>query len=91
MAQLEIQVRHKEDIAILDVNGRLAVGGASTLRERVTGEMAEGHSNIILNLKDVDYIDSTGVGTMVICYTTLQKAGGPVWPLRFAWRRLRLK
>jgi anti-sigma B factor antagonist len=76
MAQLDIQVRQKEGIAILDVNGRLAVGGASTLREKVTEEMAQGQNNVILNLKDVDYIDSTGLGTMVICYTTLSKAGG---------------
>jgi len=73
---LEILVRQKEGIAILDVNGRLAVGGASTLREKVTEEMAQGQNNVILNLKDVDYIDSTGLGTMVICYTTLSKAGG---------------
>jgi len=73
---LEILVRQKEGIAILDVNGRLAVGGASALREKVTEEMAQGQNNVILNLKDVDYIDSTGLGTMVICYTTLSKAGG---------------
>ena len=73
---LDIQVRQKEGIAILDVNGRLAVGAASTLREKVTEEMAQGLNNVILNLKDVDYIDSTGLGTMVICYTTLSKAGG---------------
>jgi len=73
---LEILVRQKEGIAILDVNGRLAVGAASTLREKVTEEMAQGQNKVILNLKDVDYIDSTGLGTMVICYTTLSKAGG---------------
>lgn len=76
MSQIEIQVRQKEGIAILDVNGRLAVGAASTLREKVTEEMAQGQNQVILNLKEVDYIDSTGLGTMVICYTTLQKAGG---------------
>lgn len=76
MPQLDIQPRLKEGIAILDVSGRLAVGGASELREKVNGEVAQGHNQIILNLKEVDYIDSTGLGTMVICYTTLQKAGG---------------
>jgi len=76
MAQLEIQGREKEGVAVLDLSGRLAVGGASALRERVNGELAQGHNRVILNLKDIDYIDSTGLGTMVICYTTLQKAGG---------------
>jgi len=76
MPQLDIQTRQKEGIAVLDLNGRLAVGGASALREKVNEQMAQGHKQLILNLKDVDFIDSTGLGTMVICYTTLEKAGG---------------
>ncbi|HYL78419.1 MAG TPA: STAS domain-containing protein [Bryobacteraceae bacterium] len=73
---LEIQRRDKEGIAILDLKGRLVVGGASLLREKVNEEVVNNHNQIILNLKEVDYIDSTGLGTMVICYTTLQKSGG---------------
>ena len=76
MAQLEIAVREREGVVILDLSGRLAVGGASLLRERVNEQMAQGHNQIILNLKDVDYIDSTGLGMMVICFTSLQKAAG---------------
>ena len=90
MAQLDIQVRQKEGIAILDVNGRLAVGGASTLREKVTEEIAQGQNKVILNLKDVDYIDSTGLGTMVICYTTLSKAGGNLKLLHLNRRNIEL-
>jgi anti-sigma B factor antagonist len=73
---LEINRHEKEGIAILDLKGRLVVGGASLLREKVNEEVVNGHQQLILNLKDVDYIDSTGLGTMVICYTTLQKTGG---------------
>ena len=73
---LEIQRRDKEGIAILDIKGRLVVGGATLLREKVNEEVVNNHNQIILNLKEVDYIDSTGLGTMVICYTTLQKSGG---------------
>jgi anti-sigma B factor antagonist len=73
---LDIQRHEKENISILDLKGRLVVGDASLLREKVTEEVARGSIQIILNLKDVDYIDSTGLGTMVICFTTLQKAGG---------------
>jgi len=76
MAQLDIQGREKEGIAILDLKGRLVVGDASLLREKVNEEVARGQIKIALNLKDVDYIDSTGLGTMVICFTSLQKAGG---------------
>lgn len=76
MAQLEIAVREREGVVILDLSGKLAVGGASTLREKVNDQMAQGRNRIILNLKDVDYIDSTGLGMMVICFTSLQKAAG---------------
>jgi len=73
---LDIQTREKEGIAILDLKGRLGVGDASLLRERVNEVTAGGKTNVILNLAGVDYIDSTGLGTMVICFTSLQKAGG---------------
>jgi anti-sigma B factor antagonist len=73
---LDIQRHEKENISILDLKGRLVVGDASLLREKVNEEVARGSIQIILNLKDVDYIDSTGLGTMVICFTSLQKAGG---------------
>lgn len=90
MAQLDIQPRLKENIAILDLSGRLAVGGASTLREKVNEEIAQDHKQIILNLKDVDYIDSTGLGTMVICYTTLQKVGGSIKLMNLNRRNIEL-
>jgi anti-sigma B factor antagonist len=73
---LEIRRREKEGITILDLKGRLVVGDASLLREKVNEEAAAGHIQIVLNLADVDYIDSTGLGTMVICFTSLQKASG---------------
>lgn len=73
---LDIQRREQEGIAILDLKGRLVVGDASLLREKVNEESAVGKVNVIVNLAEVDYIDSTGLGTMVICFTSLQKAGG---------------
>jgi anti-sigma B factor antagonist len=73
---LEIERHEKEGITILDLKGRLAVGDSNLLREKVNEEVAQGHNQMILNLKDVDYIDSTGLGTMVICFTSLQKSGG---------------
>ena len=76
MAQLEIESREREGVAILDLHGKLAVGGANLLREKSNDLMAQGHNRIILNLKDVDYIGSTGLGMMVICFTSLQKSGG---------------
>ena len=74
---LEIDRREKEGIVVLDLKGRLVVGDPSLkLREKVGAEIAQGSRKLILNLGDVDYIDSTGLGSMVICYTTMQKASG---------------
>ena len=74
---LAIEEREREGIKILDLNGRLTVGPPATqLREKMTGLQAAGFNKIVLNLSEVDYIDSTGLGTLVICFTTLQKAKG---------------
>jgi anti-sigma B factor antagonist len=72
----DIQGREREGIAILDLKGRLVVGDSNLLREKVTEHSSAGQVNVALNLAEVDYIDSTGLGTMVICFTSLQKAGG---------------
>ncbi len=90
MAQIEIQSRDREGVKILDLSGKLTVGGASDLRERVSAETAAGSLQQLLNLKDVDYIDSTGLGTMVICYMAVQKAGGSLKLVNLNRRNLEL-
>jgi anti-sigma B factor antagonist len=91
MAHLEIEHRERESIAILALNGRLIVGEPCTLlREKVTEEVASGVTSIILDLKEVDFIDSTGLGSMVICYTTLQKAQGKLKLLSLNRRNIEL-
>jgi anti-sigma B factor antagonist len=74
---LEIHEREREGIILLDLKGRIIagdeVGAFRTVIERLS---AEGQPKIILNLHHVDYIDSLGLGTMVMCYTRLQKIGG---------------
>jgi len=74
---LDIQRREREGITILDLKGKLVVGDSCTeVREKINEQVAQGHKQIILNLENVDYIDSTGLGSLVICYTSLQKGGG---------------
>jgi anti-sigma B factor antagonist len=90
MAHLEIQSREREGVKILDLSGKLTVGGASELRERVSTETAAGSMQQLLNLKDVEYIDSTGLGTMVICYMAVQKAGGSLKLVNLNRRNLEL-
>jgi anti-sigma B factor antagonist len=74
---VKITSREVDRIIILDLDGRLTAGTqSSALRERIVQLSSEGQLNIILNLKSCEFIDSTGLGTMVVCYTALQKQGG---------------
>jgi anti-sigma B factor antagonist len=86
----EINERDREGIAILDLKGRLTVGEASVVREKVNELAAAGKTKVILNLQHVDYIDSTGLGSMVICFTTLKKAGGALKLLNLNKRNIEL-
>jgi len=88
---LEIQQRTHEEVVILDTKGRLTVGPEATqLREQVSALAAAGSKNVILNLAEVNYIDSTGLGALVMCATTLRKAGGDVKLLNLNKRNLEL-
>jgi anti-sigma B factor antagonist len=91
MMSLAIGQRTKEGIVILDLKGRLVVGEpVASLRERIRQLAESGSVSVILNLEQVDYIDSTGLGSMVICYTTLQKAGGALKILNLSRRNIEL-
>jgi anti-sigma B factor antagonist len=74
---LSIDSREVAHVTILDVQGRIVLGDEiHSLREAVRNLVAEGKKKIILNLADVDYIDSSGVGELVGCFTTVRNAGG---------------
>ena len=73
---MDIAETEREGIVILALKGRLIAGESVSVREKVNQLVAGGHFNIVLNLAHCDYIDSTGLGSLVICYTSLKKAGG---------------
>lgn len=74
---LEIQEREREGIILLDLKGRIIAGEeVGAFRAAIERLSSSGQPKIILNLHNVDYIDSLGLGTMVMCYTRLQKIGG---------------
>ena len=74
---LEIHQRDREGIILLDLKGRLVAGDeVAAFRTAVETIALTDAPKIILNLNAVDYIDSLGLGTMVMCYTRLQKVGG---------------
>jgi len=74
---LSIDKREVSHVTILDIRGRIVLGDEiGQLRMAVRGLVAEGKKKIILNLAGVDYIDSSGVGELVGCFTTVRNAGG---------------
>jgi anti-sigma B factor antagonist len=88
---LEISRREKEGITLLDMKGPLTMGEAATsLRETLRGLVAEGRGNVILNLAKVDYIDSTGLGAMMMCYTVLRRGSGRLVLLNLNRRHVEL-
>lgn len=66
IAPMNISVRKKKDVAIVDFEGRLAVGvGDTVLPQLITQILDEGYKKILLNLSGMDYIDSNGLGELV--------------------------
>ena len=88
---LEIQQREREGIVILDLTGRITVGPEATLlRDRTSALAAAGTHNMVLNLGRVDYIDSTGLGALVMVATSQRKLGGAVKLLNLNRRNIQL-
>jgi len=76
---LEIQQRDREGVAVLELKGRITLGKEATaLREKVAALSAANINNLVFNMAAVDYIDSTGLGALVMCVTSLRKVGGNV-------------
>jgi anti-sigma B factor antagonist len=88
---LDITEREREGIALLDMKGRI-VAGNETASFRAFFEQlgTEGRVNSILNLQHVDFIDSTGLGAMVVCASTMKKNGGNVKLLHLNKRNIEL-
>ncbi len=69
--------RQVNGIMIVDLSGRITLGeGSVILRETVRDLLGKGNKKILLNLGDVSYIDSSGIGELVSAYTTVRKEGG---------------
>ncbi len=88
---LDIQQRDREGVIVLDLKGRLVAGDEVAAFRTMVEQLAQTDApRIILNLHAVDYIDSLGLGTMVMCYTRLQKVGGVAKLSRLNRRNLEL-
>jgi anti-sigma B factor antagonist len=84
---VKLTTHEKGDVMIVDASGRLTLGeGTSSLRKRMRELVEGGSRRIVLNMADVTYIDSSGIGELVAAYTTLTTAGGELKLLNLAKR-----
>ncbi len=76
---VKLTTRQVGDVTVVDAAGRITLGeGASTLRDTIRDLAAAGNKNLLLNLAEVSYIDSSGIGELVSAFTTVANAGGKV-------------
>lgn len=74
---LQLQVREKDGVAIVDVSGRARLGEeTATLRDGLRELSAGGQRKILLNLADLSYLDSSGVGVLVSGFASITNLGG---------------
>jgi anti-sigma B factor antagonist len=76
---MDISRRDVGNVVVLDVSGRLTLNdGSGQLKEQVSSLISQGHKNIVLNLANLAYVDSAGLGEMVACHSTATKNGSQV-------------
>ena len=74
---LTIASRELDGVTVLDLSGRITLGeGSVQLREAIRDLISKGSKSILLNLGDVNYIDSSGIGELVSAFTTVRNQGG---------------
>ncbi len=74
---VKLSTRQVGDVSVVDVAGRITLGeGSSALRENLRDMVSKNQKKILLNLADVSYIDSSGIGELVSGFTTVTNSGG---------------
>jgi anti-sigma B factor antagonist len=74
---LKMTTRTVGDVTVVDISGRIVLGSESaSLRSLVAELLSNGHNKILLNLAEVNYIDSSGLGHLVSAFTTVRKHEG---------------
>jgi len=76
---VKLTTRQVGDVTVIDAVGRITLGdGASIFRDTIRDLSSTGHKKMLLNLAEVSYIDSSGIGEMVSGFTTVSNQGGQV-------------
>ena len=74
---VKLTSRQVGDVTVVDAAGRITLGeGASVFRDTVRDLAAKGNKKLLINLSEVSYIDSSGIGEMVSAFTSVTNSGG---------------
>lgn len=74
---MQIAERESGSVTILDLSGKIILGDDSTLlKDKLQSLLHQGKRNLLLNLGQVPYVDSAGLGALVSAYTTVTREGG---------------
>jgi anti-sigma B factor antagonist len=74
---MKVSTREVQGVTVVDLSGQIKLGeGSSVLRDTLKDLLMKGHKKILLNLGDVTYIDSSGIGELVGAYTSVRNQGG---------------
>ncbi len=74
---MKANLRESGKVTIIELKGKITIGsGDIQLRDTITKLLEGGKSNILVNMKEVTAIDSSGIGELVGCYTTVTNKGG---------------
>jgi anti-sigma B factor antagonist len=74
---MDIKERVVSGVSVLDLSGKIVLGeGDGQIRDRIKDLLADGQKRILLNLGEVCYIDSAGLGALISSYTTTKRQGG---------------
>src|SRR5208337_780770 len=74
---IKLSSRQVGDVTVVDAAGRITLGeGSSALRDTLRDMVTKGQKKILLNLSEVSYIDSSGIGELVSAFTTVTNQGG---------------
>lgn len=73
----QASVRQVDTVSIIDCSGRITLGDESDLlRDMLNRELERGHKKLLLNLREVTYCDSAGLGELIGCFNTVSRRGG---------------
>jgi len=74
---MQLSERRIGDVLVVDVSGKITLGeGDQVLKDKMRSLVHQGHTKVLLNLGDVSYVDSAGLGEIVQSYATVTKNGG---------------